>query len=319
MAFLANQDEELANKGQVGQSTQPVVGGGSSTVGSGVSTAGVGKGGTGGWTNIQAYLNANPASSGSSSALKNEVGSAFDQEQSKIESDAGQVKAQADQTTSKNNPYSEAFGGMFNRYLQGDDTQADQIKKGMTEGYTGPNSYSYGMGSKTLNYSDQLNSDSGFNQLMGNLYNKAAGGQMSRGQLALQNQFDTNNPAISSAREELKGRFGALQSKANQTIGDTQDYLNQAANTYRDNQGSLGQYLNTQMNDAKSTYEAALANPTKLGDPAQYKTRFDRIAALLGVVPSTSTETATAPTSGKGTGGTSTWTDGKDPGYRVLF
>lgn len=68
---------------------------GSTDVGSNVSTAGVGAGGTGGWTNIQAYLNANQGNTGSADALSSSVGGKFDSEASRISSDADQKKSAA--------------------------------------------------------------------------------------------------------------------------------------------------------------------------------------------------------------------------------
>jgi hypothetical protein len=87
MAFIQS-DKLLDDEQQQGQAPNQggslLSGGSSNDVGAGVSTAGVGSGGTGGWTNIQAYLNANKGDTGSSQLLNNTVGNQFNTEKQKM-------------------------------------------------------------------------------------------------------------------------------------------------------------------------------------------------------------------------------------------
>ncbi len=97
MAFLddsgvQSQTQTQGSPGQAagGGGAPTVSGAGGSDVG-GVSTAGVGAGGTGGWTNIQSYLQANQGDNGSANNLRDTVGSQFNKE-------SGQMQDAADKT-----------------------------------------------------------------------------------------------------------------------------------------------------------------------------------------------------------------------------
>ncbi len=131
MAFIDNQDPNQdpnnpQNQAQPGQA--PATGGQGSQVAGGSqgsSSAGVGPGGTGGWTNIQAYLGANQGDTGSAGALNKTVGDQFSNERTNMQNDAqkylgdaqNQAKSneisndQADQyTTQAGNEYQYAGG-----------------------------------------------------------------------------------------------------------------------------------------------------------------------------------------------------------------
>lgn len=100
MAFIETNDEQLdpnAPQGQ-GQGQAPQVGSGSSIVGGSPGAggaAGVGPGGTGGWTNIQAYLDANKGDTGSAQALSKTVGDQFGQERSAFQGDSSKFLTDA--------------------------------------------------------------------------------------------------------------------------------------------------------------------------------------------------------------------------------
>ena len=101
MAFLdisSQTQDQSGSGGQVAGTGSPaaptVSGAGGSDVG-GVSTAGVGAGGTGGWTNIQAYLNANQGDTGSAQNLTNSVGSQFGNEKSQLQGQSNQAMSGA--------------------------------------------------------------------------------------------------------------------------------------------------------------------------------------------------------------------------------
>jgi len=101
MAFIDQdlEDDEL-NQGQGGQ---PQVGGSSSIVGgTGGSSAGQGAGAGGGFTNIQAYLNANKGDTGSGQALSNTVNSQFNQERDKFAADSSKFLTDAQNQAKQN-------------------------------------------------------------------------------------------------------------------------------------------------------------------------------------------------------------------------
>lgn len=95
----------------------------SQDVGGGVSTAGVGAGGTGGWTNIQAYLDANKGDTGSAQALEKQVGGQFDAEKNAYTQDSakvlGEAKKQVDANNYDNARADEALGQAGTLYQYG--------------------------------------------------------------------------------------------------------------------------------------------------------------------------------------------------------
>lgn len=94
-ALLDDQDQQNQQGLQSGGDNS-LVGQSSNDVGSGqVSTAGIGPGGTGGWTNIQAYLNANKNDTGSAQALDRTVGGQFNQEKEKFTQDSSKFLGDA--------------------------------------------------------------------------------------------------------------------------------------------------------------------------------------------------------------------------------
>ena len=136
MAYI--QDDQIQSNGQgsaqPGQGSAPsstsvtadpsqslsTGGASSSDVGSGVSTAGVGAGGTGGWTNIQAYLNANKGNTSTADTLGKDVNSQFDADQKRIGDDAESKKSAA--TAAAQGPSNVDFsrkGGKADGYFEG--------------------------------------------------------------------------------------------------------------------------------------------------------------------------------------------------------
>jgi len=101
VAFIDDNEDEL---GQAQGETQgPQIGQGSNLVsgGQGGASAGQGAGAGNGWTNIQAYLNANKGDTGSAQALSNTVNSQFGQEREKMTGDANKFVSDAE-TQNKN-------------------------------------------------------------------------------------------------------------------------------------------------------------------------------------------------------------------------
>lgn len=122
MAFIDNQDENQldpnAPQGQgQGQTQQPLVGQGSTAVGGsqGASSAGVGPGGTGGWTNIQAYLDANKGDTGSAQLLGKTVGDQFGQERSNFQNDSSKFLTDAQTQADANKITDDQAGSYINQ------------------------------------------------------------------------------------------------------------------------------------------------------------------------------------------------------------
>lgn len=264
MAYIQDDDKQLGDKPEQLAGTQatqgPLVGGSSNDVGSGVSTAGVGAGGQGGWTNIQAYLNANAGNTTTANALNNQVGGAFDQEESKLNDQSGQAKQQAD--NEKLQGYSNEQVDEFIRQGSGlDDGIANQAKTSMqsylNKQYQGPQQFQYGLGNESMSYGEQLGNDQGFKGLLNNVYNRAAGGQISTGQKALQDQLDTNNQAVQDARSSLGARYSALNNMAQSRNQEVADAITGAKSSYGQ-QGQTRDYLGSRAQTAKSRYDEIL-------------------------------------------------------------
>lgn len=300
MAFIENQDDEIQTNPQA--QAAPLVGGGSAAVGGGGST-GVGKGGQGGWTNIQSYLGANQGNQSAAGALGKEVGGQFDKETNSLNEASGKTKAEADKAADVANPQGQEFQQQYAHYLAGDNSKADPIRNGLTGAYAGPNQFSYGLGADTQNYGNQLRDDGQFNQLLGGMYNKAAGGQMSRGQLALQGQLDSGDEKLAQERQALNARYKGLEDMVGLKSQETQDAITGAQSRYGQNQNLLNAYLNDELGLADEAYKGAIdtaKNPTAKAD-AKYK--YDRIANLLGVLPEEPTGPKETELSGEQKGG----------------
>lgn len=139
MAFIDNQDEQDPNNPQ-GQN--PLVGQGSSVVGAqggGNTAAGVGPGGTGGWTNIQAYLDANKGNdTGSSQLLDKTVGGQFDQERQNF-TNASQgflndAQGQVDKSKIDNNTADQYINQASHQYLYNGEDAKNPVLSGQPSG-----------------------------------------------------------------------------------------------------------------------------------------------------------------------------------------
>lgn len=297
MAYLDDQDKQNQTQGAAGAnpSVQPGQQGpqtsnqGGADIGE-ASTAGVGNGGTGGWTNIQAYINANRDSNSGANALNNTVGKQFDQEQSDMQKSASDAKGQADSQVSGNQIGQDQASQLISQYSNDKTANAgvkDQFNNALNGQYAGPNSWSYGTSAQTQNYGDALNNDQGFQGLMNNLYNTAAGGQINSGELALQQQLDVNNPNVTQTRNDLNSRYKALQDLSGQTNTNTNAAIQGDITQYGQNQkdlrnslvgqagdikGSLDDYYNRQQNPGTPglRHGPQQVNPQELG--GQYST-----------------------------------------------
>lgn len=291
MAYLAsndklqNQDPNAAGAQAGGQSVanggtgQAVSGSGDAGQGyvsQGVSTAGVGSGGQGGWTNIQAYLNANQGNNASAGTFSKQANDTFDSEEKNASDSANQTKSQAqsqvsgnkiapdtasqlissagqnyqypNQTTTGAQPpsYSNTPQGSAGRTAQDPQAYNDSIGKlkgSLNAQYQGPSSYSRGMGADAQQIGDNLGSDQGWQGIMQGLYRTAAGGQIGTGALSLQNQLDTNNDALSQARQDAQSRYAGLQSKEQGLVTDTNTAARSAQGQFGQDQQDLKGYL----------------------------------------------------------------------------
>jgi hypothetical protein len=260
MAYI-QQDDKLMGGEQppntdYPQAQAPTTGGASADVGSGgggVSTAGVGAGGTGQWTNVQSYLDANKSGTGSAQALQNQVGSQFNQEKTALGQNAqtflGDAQKQVDDSKIDDKKADELIGQAAGSYQwdgsgNNDYNQTvDKVQGALTNQYSGPTSYSYGFSAPTQKYGQGLKDNGAFDSVMGDVYSKSAGKDLTRGQFDLQKQLDVNNEGLSSARQRLLEQYSGLEGERDKTVADTTGKLGGLADQYRQNQTSLADYL----------------------------------------------------------------------------
>lgn len=285
MAYIENKEEDLINgqQGQAPQGSQPLVGGESQLVGngSGVSQAGVGAGGTGGWTNIQAYLGANKGDQGSAQALNKTVGSQFDNERKTFETDSkstlGNAQKQVDDSRVSNEQADQSIKSAAENYSWDGNQKSEysdgvaKMQNALNSQYAGPTNYTYNLGTQTQNYGNQLKDNTGFDALMKNVYSGAAQKPLSSGQFALQKQLDVNNQGLVDTRKNLSGAYDQLGSDRDKTVADTTSALGGYEQAFRTNQSALRDYLGQQSNkydtaatqaeiDARKAYDTAFNN-----------------------------------------------------------
>lgn len=208
-----------------------------------------GPGGTGGWTNIQSYLSANKGGTGSEKLLNEKVGGVLGQEKSNLESTANEAKTQAqsqvqgvkdaNQNSKKwisdsANAYSwdGAHGSAYNE-------NTGKIKGALTGQYSGPTNYAYTYGDDATRYGSSLGNEQGFRGVMNDVYKDAAGGQISRGGLDLQQQLDVNNDALAQTRQNLLQQYADLGSQRDSLTTDVNAAIDSARTDYGKEQNAL--------------------------------------------------------------------------------
>lgn len=298
MAFLAEDDKLQDSQGSADQgqgSAQssepaPLINSGGSLAGSQVSTAGVGKGGRGNFTNIQAYLEANKGNNTTGDALSRDVGSEFDTEQSKIQSDSEAKKSEGAAKAAEARTVRQKAGFATTNDVTPD--QENEIKQGLAGQYSAPK-VAYTIGQNASQYGQQLQNDQGFDALLNQTYNKAAGGQISAGQKALQRQLDSRNDGLAGQRQDLASRYKALESLAGTATKDTNDALSGYEKQYQDDITGAKSALGT----TRTQLEDSLKNFTNPKEEAytQTRNRYEAISRLLGLDPT--------PTEYQGPGG----------------
>lgn len=246
-------------------------GGGSSSAASSSATAGYGAGGSGGWTNIQQYLNANAGNTGSSQALKNQVGGAFNKESQNIAEQSSQAKAQADTAKSQSDVGTNKAYDLVQQATQNYGTQNPAYSQATGTLKTAlnakaPASFNYGIGADAQNYGTAIGTDQGFNGLMQGLYSKSGLNQMGSGGMALQNQLDTNNRALSDTRNALISQYAGLGDQVSNTVADTSKYLGDAGAQVKANQDQLNSYLGGLATQDKGAVDRQVGNWNALLD-----------------------------------------------------
>lgn len=300
MAYISDQDQQKQQTQGGGNSIQPIQDGTTPLVNSGGGIAGSG-GGTGGqgasasgpaWTNIQAYMNANQGSTSSADMLNKQVGGGFDQEKANFDSQSQNAKQtgqkQADQSKIGQDQASQLISQMSQADPKSDQFQnyAKQFQ-GAFQQYQ-PGQFAYGMGADAQNYGTGLQND--FSGLMNGLYQKTGGGSLTPGALALQQQLDTNNPALNQARTDLLARYSGLQDAETKGTKETNDALGASgdyANQMKANQDSLKQYLGDQKGQSYDQAQRDLFNyhlhGADDGTAAKDVGRYNSILAALGL------------------------------------
>ena len=300
-----SQDQTSPNQpGQSGASAQsgqaaPAAGslstsgtaGGTISGSSGGNSAGVGAGGTGGWTNIQSYLNANQNNQGSANLLNSTVGGQFDNEKQNIQSQVDTNKKSIDDYNSATNLNPDKASQILqdaSKNYNFDGKQSDaynqgvgQLKNFQTATYGAPTNFQYGTSAQAQQYGTALASDQGFSGMMNHIYSNAAGSGLSSGQQALQSQFDTQNPALAQSRGDLLTKFAGLGDFTNQAVTDTNNYAQAGQQDFLKNQGDLKSYLaNQQALDTQSIGQLA-------SQFSGYKSQFDpQVQALKDQIAS---------------------------------
>lgn len=289
MAYVNNEDKLLENQsdqygGQPinsGGGSVSLSGGSSTDVGSNQQSAGVsGKGGTGGWTNIQDYLNANNVDSGASGAIQSKADSIYGDEKSKIDSGANQALTEArnsvgplwtsGQAKDKVNAAAGAYswkGEQADQYKN----DANDFKNYLGKNYSGPKDYTYSIGSGADQISDAMKTDDTFNKYMGDYYSDKVKSPLNYGQRALQTQLNVSNDALNTMRDNIiKGRSG-LGEYRDATVKDTTKKLSDIESglvtSQKDIRDGLGMYASELDKSEKEQQNAKREDLIKRGRP----------------------------------------------------
>lgn len=265
MALLANNDklkqdnnnqpDNLGEGSQVG--TGALVGNTSNVVTSGTGGNATAPGAQGAWTNIQAYLNANKGNTGSAQYFDNKVNETFEKEKQDAQRQADESKQRANEEVEKAKVGQDQASQIINQtaqnynysgqasepYSQG----VNQLKTALNADFTGPTSFNYGLSSEAQKYGN-VGDNGAFKNIMEGLYNESAGGQMNRGQLALQRQLDVSNVGLKNARQKALERYAGLNTDINNLATQTTQDLSGMESNFRQNQNALKDYLNNQAN-----------------------------------------------------------------------
>jgi hypothetical protein len=307
MAYIADQEDKLLDpndpqqaqaQAAPQQSAAPLSSQGGNDLVSGqqgagaASTAGIGKGGFGGWTNIQAYLGANKDDTGSAQNLEQKVGGQFSKEKTDLTTGAEkakttaqavagsvtQAKDNADEWLKQGASAYDWSGNHGDPYKQ----NVSKLQGALTADYSGPRTYDYGFSGDTQKYGEALKDRGGFDKMMGDLYQERAGGQLSAGGRTLQNQLDVNNENLSKTREKLLQDYSGLGNLRDQTVTDTTKSLSDAEQQYRSNQNILKDFLSNKSGELDSSIGQQEAKAKYDYENAYKNSQSGRASALDG-------------------------------------
>ena len=278
MAFLP-QTDKLQGQQQPGQDQQgqtvgsgqavPLGNSGGGVIGGTSGAAPTGAGGQGSWTNIQAYLDANKGDTGSAGMLSKDASDVYGKEKQNVDQGSqdaqSQAQKQADQVNFSQDQASKIIQDAGQNYSydqtqpqnQAYSTDTSQLKNALNAQYQGPTNYAYGMSADTQNFGGNLQNPGGFQQIMNGLYNKAGGGNMTQGQLALQNQLDVSNGALNQARQNAIAQYAGLGDYINNDVTSANNAIQGAQNQFTQNQTNLKSYLNNQASAQSAAEKAA--------------------------------------------------------------
>lgn len=246
-----------------------------------------GPGGTGGWTNIQSYLNANKGSTGSEKYLQDKVGGALNSDKANLEKSSGEAKSAAQSQVANIKDANENSKKWINDAAENyswDGAQKDQytqatskLKDAYSSRYGGPTSYSYQLNNDTTRFGDALGSQQGYQGMMNDMYRGASGGRISRGGLDLQQQLDVSNEALAKVRQDLLQQYSNLGSQRDSLVTDTNAAIEQARTDFGKEQNALKDGLlgyGNELDAARSKLEAdarkSYQNTFKNTDAAEY-------------------------------------------------
>jgi hypothetical protein len=261
--LLNNQNQQGANPDgspQVGVGSSGVVTGGSNQ---GLAQqSGVGAGGQGSWTNIQAYLNANQKDTGSAQALEKKVGSTLQNEQSKLNSevdktvsDANRVAGTYDDAKANTKTWINQAANAYDwdgQHGQEYGNTVNKVKGLMTQQYQGPQDFNYATSQDYNRGQEALKNDQAFKSYLGDMYREKAGGQMSSGQLALQNQFDVNNENLAKTRTRMLDQMAGFDTDKQDAIKRADTGIQEAQNKFRNDQSAFNDSLFNMQNELDS-------------------------------------------------------------------
>jgi hypothetical protein len=236
--------------------SQPLQSGntGNSIISGGVSTAGVGKGGTGGWTPIQAYLKANAGTTGSANALQSTAQKAFESDKSRMDSQASQAKQGYDQAKSQQVGKDQA-SQMVEQYAQGNGNLS-QVQNYLNGSYQAA-PVDLTQSAQTQQYGKGVSGDrTGFKAIMNTLYNQGSQGRMGAGMKSLQGQLDQDNAAVNTARSNLANQYAGIN-QASEQYADLNAQMGQLETDYRDGQTAVKNQLGTDATNWENAYNYA--------------------------------------------------------------
>lgn len=244
----------------------------------------VGPGGQGGWTNIQAYLQANKGNeAASANRLTDTVGGQFQKEKDNFTQKSTEQKNAAQNEVNQNylgqDKASQLITQMGSQYKykepQGQDYNQwkNTIQGALNYQYQGPQGFSYGLDQKTQNLGNNLKDDGQFFNLMGDVYNEAAQGKMGQGGRSLQRQLDTNNEKLAQARASLLNQYSGLSDEIAQGTANTDQAVKASMNQLQQMPAEIQQYLTGKKDQELAAVDTGIQDYLKKAKDEAFNTR----------------------------------------------